>query len=64
MVDQPTAIKTVKDFISECQATGLFFDKVFLFGSFANGNTHEGSDIDSLMVSKQFSENIFENLKL
>jgi len=64
MVDQSTAIKTARAFINECQATGLFFDKVFLFGSYAFGKAHEGSDIDLLMVSKQFTENIFENLKL
>ncbi len=64
MVDQSTAIKTATEFVNECRAAGLHFDKVFLFGSFANGPTHEGSDIDLLMVSKQFSENIFENLKL
>jgi len=64
MVDQATAIKTARAFIYECQVTGLHFDKVFLFGSFATGNSHEGSDIDLLMVSKQFTENIFENLKL
>jgi predicted nucleotidyltransferase len=64
MVGQSDAIITAKAFIHECQATGLHFDKVFLFGSYALGNTHEGSDIDLLMVSKQFTENIFENLKL
>jgi predicted nucleotidyltransferase len=64
MVDKSAAIKTARDFINECQATGLHFDKVFLFGSFADGSTHEGSDIDLLMVSNQFTENIFENLRL
>jgi predicted nucleotidyltransferase len=64
MVDQSAAILTAKAFINECQATGLHFDKVFLFGSYAGGNIHPGSDIDLLMVSKQFSDNIFDNLKL
>jgi predicted nucleotidyltransferase len=64
MVDQSAAIETARAFINECQATGLHFDRVLLFGSSAWGNTHNGSDIDLLMVSKQFTDNIFENLKL
>jgi predicted nucleotidyltransferase len=64
MVDRTTAIETAQAFINDCQATGLHFDKVLLFGSFANGMNHEGSDIDLLIVSNQFTDNIFENLKL
>lgn len=42
----------------------LTFYKVLLFGSAAKDIMHEWSDIDLLLISDQFGENIFENLKL
>jgi predicted nucleotidyltransferase len=64
IVNKDVAIKTAKSFISECKLNGLTFYKVFLFGSFAKGNSNPWSDIDLLMVSNQFNDNIFDNLKL
>ncbi len=64
MVDRKTAIKTVKSFIADCMQNGLTFDKVLIFGSIANGEIHSWSDIDLMLFSNQFSDNIFENLKL
>jgi len=58
------AINTARQFVSDCEATGLHFDKVYLFGSHAHGNAHEWSDIDLLLVSNQFTLDVFENLKL
>jgi predicted nucleotidyltransferase len=64
MVTKESAIDTAKSFINDCQATGLNFHKVLLFGSAAKNSTHEWSDIDLLLISDQFSDNVFENLKL
>ncbi len=64
MVTREAAITTAKLFISECQSKGLSFYKVLLFGSFAKNQMHEWSDIDLLLVSDQFNNNVFENLKL
>jgi predicted nucleotidyltransferase len=64
MVTRETAIKTEKLFISDCQLAGLTFSKVLLFGSVAKGTAHDWSDIDLLLVSGQFTDNVFENLKL
>lgn len=64
MVTRESAINTAKSFVSECLSTGLTFHKVFLFGSAAKNRTHEWSDIDLLLISDQFGENVFENLKL
>ena len=64
MVQTEFAIKTAKSFISDCNAEGLFFDKVFLFGSYATGSANEWSDIDLLLVSKRFTVNAIENLKI
>ena len=64
MVTRETAIKTAKSFIFDCQANGLTFHKVLLFGSAARDMTHEWSDIDLLLISDQFGNNVFDNLKL
>ncbi|MEA1875248.1 MAG: nucleotidyltransferase domain-containing protein [Bacteroidota bacterium] len=64
MVTRETAIITAKSFINDCQANGLTFHKVLLFGSAARDMTHEWSDIDLLLISDQFGDNVFDNLKL
>ncbi len=64
MVTRETAINTAKSFVKECKSNGLSFYKVLMFGSMAKGQAREWSDIDLLMVSDQFGENVFENLKL
>ena len=64
MVTKETAIKTAKSFVNDCQLSGLTFHRVLLFGSVAKGLTHEWSDIDLLLISNQFGDNIFDNLKL
>jgi predicted nucleotidyltransferase len=64
MVTRETAINTAKSFIKDCKSIGVTFYKVFIFGSVANGNMHEWSDIDLLLISDQFNENVFDNLKL
>ncbi len=64
MVTREIAIKTAESFVKDCSATGLNFYKVLLFGSMATGHAHEDSDIDLLLVSDKFDDNIFDNLKL
>jgi predicted nucleotidyltransferase len=64
MAEKEFAISTAKAFVKDCNAAGLYFDKVLLFGSYARGTMHDWSDIDLLLVSKQFSRNTFDNLKL
>lgn len=64
MVNRETAIKTAESFVRDCQKNGLSFYKVLLFGSYAANRAHEWSDIDLLLVSDQFTDNVFENLKL
>jgi predicted nucleotidyltransferase len=64
MVNREYAINTSKAFVTDCMNYGLQFDKVLLFGSSITNHVHEGSDIDLLLISKQFTNNPFENLKL
>lgn len=55
MLQRDVAIKTVKDFVGACKEKNILFNKVILFGSFANGTQREYSDIDVALVSDQFS---------
>jgi predicted nucleotidyltransferase len=64
MVTRETAINTARSFIQDCKMQGLTFNKVLIFGSVAKGKIDEWSDIDLLLISDQFTDNIFENLKL
>jgi predicted nucleotidyltransferase len=64
MAQKEFAIKTAKAFVKDCNDAGLFFDKVFLFGSYARENANDWSDVDLLLVSKRFTNNIFDNLRL
>ncbi|NCO56000.1 MAG: hypothetical protein COS14_01955 [Bacteroidetes bacterium CG02_land_8_20_14_3_00_31_25] len=64
MVNKEAAINTAKLFVNDCRQAGISFYKVMMFGSFAKDTPHQWSDIDLLLVSDLFGENIFENLKL
>ncbi len=64
MVTRESAINTAKSFIGDCKTKGLIFSKVLIFGSVAKDTLHEWSDIDLLLVSDQFNDNVFDNLKL
>ena len=64
MVTKQSAIETAKAFVRDCATAGLVFDKVLLFGSYAKGTAHEASDIDLLLVSKLFNDDVFANLRL
>ena len=64
MVARNTAINRAKSFIEECRKSGINFEKVLLFGSYAENKAHKWSDIDLLMISDQFTDNIFNDLDL
>lgn len=64
MVTREAAISSARSFIRDCKSVGLTFYKVLLFGSVVKGKIHQWSDIDLLLVSDQFNDNIFDNLKL
>jgi hypothetical protein len=64
MVTREIAINTAKLFVGDCKMAGLTFYKVLIFGSVAKNKIHEWSDVDLLLISDQFSDNVFENIKL
>jgi predicted nucleotidyltransferase len=54
MVNQQTGVNQAHIFISECEKKGISIDYAYLFGSYANGNMREDSDIDLILVSEDF----------
>lgn len=55
-------IDKIKQFKSDISSTGLRIDRTILFGSYAKGNANEWSDIDLLLVSPDFNNNLFDNI--
>ena len=63
MLNEIIAIKTAHSFVEDCRKEGLDFHKL-IFGSVATNKAHEWSDIDLLLISDQFNENLFDNIRL
>ena len=53
-------LKELKGFVNKLKET-LPVDEVYLYGSFAKGEVHEGSDIDLIIVGN-FQERLFERI--
>lgn len=64
MLNRSIAIEQVKSFVKELINIGLELNKVIIFGSTARDEMNEWSDIDLMIVSDRFSNNIFDNIKL
>lgn len=57
-----TIIKYLKDLL---ELRGIKVNKIILFGSYARGNYREDSDIDVVIISKNFSgKDIFERSRM
>lgn len=57
--------KWVREMVLELNDVGINVDKVILFGSFAKGTFAEGSDVDLIVISEDWSElNQIERIKL
>lgn len=63
MVDQRTAVETVKKFVEEIKKQGVKLKTVVLFGSYARGDQREWSDIDVALVADEFIGVGFEDIK-
>ncbi|MEO6819892.1 MAG: nucleotidyltransferase domain-containing protein [Ginsengibacter sp.] len=61
MLTRKDILKAVSIFIDSANNSGLFIDRIFLFGSYAKGNPHQYSDIDLALFSNQFSYIHYEN---
>jgi len=54
-VDKRSAIEVVARFRREIEARGVRPTKIILYGSYAVGANREGSDIDIIIISDDFS---------
>jgi len=53
-VDKAAVLKILSDFRRALEEGGTHVDKLILFGSHANGTAREWSDIDVVVISKDF----------
>lgn len=54
---QNRTVNKIKLLINELTKNNIFVEKAYLFGSYANGNYNELSDIDIALVSNSFQGN-------
>ncbi|MBC8205003.1 nucleotidyltransferase domain-containing protein [bacterium] len=54
-MDKNDAINIIRRYREALEGLGVNVEKIILFGSFATGTYHEGSDIDLVVISKDFS---------
>ncbi len=50
-----TVLKAARDFVHAVEQSGIRLQAAYLFGSYAKGTAHAGSDIDIALVSPDFS---------
>jgi predicted nucleotidyltransferase len=64
MLTKRIALSRAKQFLEECRQLPFEIDKAILFGSTIQGKATESSDIDLALFSKNFSDNILQNIDL
>jgi len=55
-MDKETVLRIVRDFQRALLDQGVRPSKIILYGSYAKGDYHEGSDIDLVVVSSDFED--------
>ena len=55
-MDKDTALKVISRFRDAIEGHGVRVKRIVLFGSYAEGNYHEGSDIDLVVISDDFAD--------
>ena len=64
-LDKDTVMKVIKDLHTALQEYGIKDNHIALFGSFLEGNTHEDSDMDIIIISQFFEDkNLFERIDM
>ena len=53
-MDKRAAIKLIRNYLKLLVKEGILIDKAFLYGSYSKDTETEDSDIDLLIVSKEF----------
>ena len=54
-MDKKSALNALHNFRLALESKGIRIHKLILYGSYAQGNAREGSDIDVLVISDDFS---------
>jgi predicted nucleotidyltransferase len=64
-LDKTTVLNVINDLHKTLKKQGIEDNHIALFGSFLNGNTHEDSDIDIIVISSLFEgKNLFERIDM
>ncbi|MEI6885946.1 MAG: nucleotidyltransferase domain-containing protein [Bacteroidota bacterium] len=64
-MDQTTVNLVIKEFRNALISSGILVDNIVLFGSQVTGQTHEGSDIDLIIISSDFiGKDIFDRCNM
>jgi uncharacterized protein len=62
MAEIPIIVReNIDKFLNELELNNITIQKAILFGSYANGNANEWSDVDLAIVSDKFSGNRFDD---
>jgi len=62
-VEKVLAVEKIKRYLSELSRHGIHIEKAYLYGSYARGNYHKDSDIDIVIISKDFQGMRFSDWK-
>ena len=54
------AIRIAKKYIAHLRKNRIKVERAYLYGSYANGKPHKHSDIDIVVVSRQFRKSRFD----
>lgn len=54
-MDKTAALNAIARFSKAIEAKGIRINKLILYGSYARGDYREGSDIDLILISEDFS---------
>lgn len=58
-MDKDQLIKTIKKFERALESANIQVEKLILFGSYAQGNAREDSDIDIIVISPDFEDKTY-----
>jgi hypothetical protein len=56
-------IEKVKRYLGALNKHGIYIEKAYLYGSYARGNYHKDSDIDIVIISRDFQGMRFSDWK-